>query len=123
MLLLRGGIHELTGCRDIAILLNDIVLDTWHRYQGCKKPGIRFLSVEFQGADPISLVLSRNLYRTASEYLPARAGDCRVRRVKAGRAAAEIANLSYSAFDLTDADRRDRGLGRLTDVDPLPTSA
>ena len=63
MLLLRGGIHELTGCRDIAILLNDIVLDTWHRYQGCEKPGIRFLSVEFQGADPISFVLSRTLYR------------------------------------------------------------
>lgn len=61
---------EANGQRDRGIVFEGMVLDGWHRYQACRALGIAFKFDEFDGKDPVSFVLSRNLHRrhlTASQ--------------------------------------------------------
>jgi hypothetical protein len=65
---------EQFGQRESGVMLDDMVLDGWHRYQACVRLGISFNYVEFNdefaGADPVAFVMSRNAYRrhlTASQ--------------------------------------------------------
>jgi hypothetical protein len=58
------------GQREPGVIYEGMVLDGWHRYLGCTQAGILFKAVEFDGADPVAFVLSRNLHRrhlTASQ--------------------------------------------------------
>jgi hypothetical protein len=58
---------EQFGQRESGVMLDDMVLDGWHRYQACVRLGISFNYVEFNdefaGADPVAFVMSRNAYR------------------------------------------------------------
>lgn len=61
---------EANGQRDRGVVFEGMVLDGWHRYQACRALGIAFKFDEFDGKDPVSFVLSRNLHRrhlTASQ--------------------------------------------------------
>lgn len=61
---------EANGQRDKGVVFEGMVLDGWHRYQACRALGIAFKFDEFDGKDPVSFVLSRNLHRrhlTASQ--------------------------------------------------------
>jgi hypothetical protein len=45
------------------VLLDGMVLDGWHRYLACAKAGVEFKAMNFDGADPVAFVISRNLHR------------------------------------------------------------
>jgi hypothetical protein len=51
------------GQREAVILFEGMVLDGWHRYQGCQKAGVQCVTAKHDGSDPIAFVLSRNLHR------------------------------------------------------------
>lgn len=58
------------GQREKGVLLGGMVLDGWHRYRACYLVGAEFEAEEFEGEDPVSFVLSKNLHRrhlTASQ--------------------------------------------------------
>ncbi len=51
------------GQRDPGVLYEGMVLDGWHRYLAAQRAGTRFHATSFEGSDPISFVLSKNLLR------------------------------------------------------------
>lgn len=58
------------GQREEGVLYEGMVLDGWHRYRACYLVGVEFEAAEFDGKDPVSFVLSKNLHRrhlTASQ--------------------------------------------------------
>lgn len=64
------------GQREPAVAIGDEVLDGWHRVQACQKIGIIPLVNEFEGDDPVSFVISKNMHRrhlTASQRAAAAA--------------------------------------------------
>jgi hypothetical protein len=54
---------EKNGQREPAVLFEGMVLDGWHRYIACTKAGVEFKAAEFDGDDPVSFVISKNLHR------------------------------------------------------------
>lgn len=61
---------ETHGQREPGVTLDGMVLDGWHRYLACHRLGVQFKATDYDGADPRSFVLSRNLHRrhlTASQ--------------------------------------------------------
>lgn len=54
---------EAHGQREPGVIFEGMVLDGWHRYLACQGAGVEFKSTEFDGADPMAFVLSRNLHR------------------------------------------------------------
>jgi hypothetical protein len=61
---------EAHGQRESGVLLDGMVLDGWHRYLACDKLGVQFKAKDFDGADPVAFVISKNLHRrhlTASQ--------------------------------------------------------
>lgn len=58
------------GLRSAVVLHQDQVLDGWHRYRACLAAGAEPRVIDFDGADPVTFVLSMNLTRrhlTASQ--------------------------------------------------------
>jgi hypothetical protein len=58
------------GLQSAVVLHQDQVLDGWHRYRACLSAGVEPRTVDFEGADPVTFVLSMNLNRrhlTASQ--------------------------------------------------------
>jgi hypothetical protein len=58
------------GQREAVIVFEGAILDGWHRYIACAKAGVKCVTAEHDGNDPIAFVLSRNLHRrhlTASQ--------------------------------------------------------
>ena len=51
------------GQREPGVLFEGMVLDGWHRYLACQRAEVEFRAVEFDGDNPVSFVLSRNLIR------------------------------------------------------------
>ena len=51
------------GQREPVIVLDDMVLDGWHRYSACLQLDIKPAHFTFAGADPVAFVLSQNLHR------------------------------------------------------------
>lgn len=51
------------GQREPGVLFEGMVLDGWHRYLACSQIDVKFVSVDFDGDDPVSVALSRNLHR------------------------------------------------------------
>lgn len=84
---------EAHGQREPGVMFQGMVLDGWHRYRACEQAGVEFKAVEFDGADPVAFVISRNLHRrhlTASQRAAAvvSATNWRPSGVTTGRAAA-----------------------------------
>jgi hypothetical protein len=58
------------GLREPVTVLDNMVLDGWHRYRACKRVGAVFRCVPFDGPDPVAFVRSKNWHRrhlTASQ--------------------------------------------------------
>lgn len=51
------------GQREPGVTFEGKVLDGWHRYLACYAAGVDFLSVEFDGGDPVAFVKSKNWHR------------------------------------------------------------
>lgn len=55
---------KVNGQRDPITVLDDQVIDGWHRYQACKQLGITPKAVKLApDIDPVAFVISRNLHR------------------------------------------------------------
>lgn len=57
------GDIEAHGQREAGILFEGMVLDGWHRYLACAQLGVQFKAKDFDGADPVAFVISKNLHR------------------------------------------------------------
>lgn len=51
------------GQREPVILLDNMVLDGWHRYSACMQLGIEPAHFNYSGDDPVAFVQSQNLHR------------------------------------------------------------
>lgn len=54
---------EDNGLHDPIVLFENQVLDGWHRYKACGMAGKTPVQISFNGKDPVSFVLSKNLHR------------------------------------------------------------
>lgn len=54
---------EKHGQREPGVMFEGKVLDGWHRYLACQAANVKFKTEEYEGDDPISFVISRNLHR------------------------------------------------------------
>lgn len=59
---LSNDIRE-NGQKEAVIVFEGKVLDGWHRYLACDKAKVKCVTVEHDGSDPVTFVLSRNLHR------------------------------------------------------------
>lgn len=109
------------GQREPGVLFEGMVLDGWHRYLACSKAGREFKAVEFDGADPVAFVISKNLHRrhltasqraaavvAAAEWRPF--GDQRGGVGKSTHALAKSAEVSEKTIKHAKAAQR-AGLG------------
>jgi ParB-like chromosome segregation protein Spo0J len=51
------------GQKEAVIVFDGAVLDGWHRYRACEQAGVKCITAEHDGSDPVAFVLSRNLHR------------------------------------------------------------
>jgi len=51
------------GLNEPIVLFEQQILDGWNRYQACQEAGVKPYFTEYQGADPVQYVKSKNLFR------------------------------------------------------------
>ena len=64
------------GQKDAVVMYEGLVLDGWHRCQGCQIAGVDVRTIDYQGTNPIAYVISKNAHRrsqTASQRAAASA--------------------------------------------------
>ena len=69
LLELAADIGE-NGQKDAVVMFEDMVLDGWHRCQGCQIAGVEIRTKDYQGNNPVAYVISKNAHRrsqTASQ--------------------------------------------------------
>lgn len=102
------------GQHEPGVILEDMVLDGWHRYLACEKAGIKFRSIEYDGDDPSAFVISKNRHRrhqTAAE-LALSVVDCRNWRPHGGDQSATMADRSSTAEMAEEAGVSERTIER-----------
>ena len=115
-LALRDDIEH-SGQREPIIVLDDMVLDGWHRYRACIELGIKPTQFKFAGDDPVAYVKSQNLHRrhlTGSQRAEAVVACSEWRPAHRPNKVAPGATLSKTNLEL--AKEAGTGVRTVTDV-------